>query len=435
MRFSSMALITLLVIAPTSITANDWPQWNGPERDGTTPEKGLMQKWPDAGPPLAWKTDAIGGGYSAPSIVNGKMYLLSNRNGDEVVLALSESDGSELWAAKLGPAVTGGARQGNEGPGSSPTVEGDRMYVLGAGGALACLQVADGKIVWQHNLIDDFGGVLPTWRYSESPLIDGDKLICTPGGPDATLVALNKSNGETIWKSKVAEPQSNSDNGGRRRRRRGPSSGAGYSSAIAINFEGQRQYVQLTATALVGVAADDGEVLWTYDRPANSNRINCSSPRYHNGMVFAASAYGNGGGAVKLTKAGDAIKAEEVYFTKNMKNHHGGMVIVDGFIYGANGGNSGGFLACIDFESGETMWQDRKAPKGSVAYADGRIYLRAEDGEVVLVEPNKEKFVEHGRFKQPDRTRSPAWTHPVIANGKLYIRDQDTLYCYNVASE
>ena len=198
-------------------------------------------------------------------------------------------------------------------------------------------------------------------------------------------------------------------------------------------IEGQRQYVQLTARALIGIAAEDGRLLWRYDRAANRMGINCSTPIYHDGLVFAASAYGSGGGAVKLNQGADgAVEAEEVYFASSMQNHHGGMIVVDDCLYGASGGNEGGFLVCLDFKSGKILWRDRKAPKGSLAFADGRLYLRSEDGELLLIEPNREQFVERGRFEQPDRSESPAWTHPVIANGKLYVRDQDVLFCYDI---
>jgi outer membrane protein assembly factor BamB len=444
MRIWSMMVCAVIVAVSTNVWSNDWPQWRGADRTGKSGETGLLQQWPEDGPPLAWKVEELGGGYSSPAVADGKLFGLGNRDDDEVVWALNESDGSELWATKLGPAVSEGARQGSEGPGCTPFVDGDRLYVLGAGGALACLQTADGKIVWQKNLIKDFGGVLPVWRYSESPLIDGDKLICTPGAEDATVIALNKADGELIWKCKVPEGGGDSEReggrggrrGGGRGGRGGAQSGASYSSPIAIDFEGQRQYVQLTATALVGISADDGKLLWRYDRPANRNRINCATPIFHDGLVFAASAYDNGGGAVKLSKDGSGnFKADEVYFTNRMQNHHGGMVVIDDCLYGANGGNSGGMMACIDFATGELLWRDRKGPKGSVAYADGRIYLRGENGELVLIEPNRDEIVVRGRFDQPNRTRSPAWAHPVIANGKMYIRDQETLYCYDVKAK
>jgi outer membrane protein assembly factor BamB len=542
------ALVASSVFAETKSTV-DWPQWQGPNRTAISPETGLLQQWPAEGPPLKWRNDNLGGGYGAPAIAGGRIYGMSRRGDNEVVWALSEGDGKELWATEIGTPPEGGMRQGIEGPGCTPTVDGERMFVLGYSGELACLTTADGKVVWKRSLIKDFGGHLPTWRYNESPLIDGDKLICTPGGNDATLVALNKLTGDVVWKSVlpghtddskgpdlmattpalaaldknvdkeistaemetaeavIAELDKNKDGkleeaemgpaqGGenRRRGRRGGGvmrslkihagwdadengviddgeiknsvvalkkldvnsdgkltpdevgerfqspkrSGAGYASAIAIECEGVRQYVQLTANALVGVAASDGKFLWRYDKPANRNGINCSSPIYVDGTVFAASAYGAGGGRAKLVKDGSGgFRAEEMWFSKEMENQHGGMLVTDGCLYGANGGNEGGYLICLDFNTGEILWNEddrdkRRVKKGSLAMAGGRIYYRTEEGIVLLIEPNRERYIERGRFEQPDRTSKPAWSHPVIANGKLYIRDQDILFCYDV---
>jgi outer membrane protein assembly factor BamB len=399
----------------------DWPQWQGPDRNAISRECGLLKEWTKEGPPLAWKIKGLGGGDNAPSVAGGRIFGMGNRGDDEVIWALSEADGKTLWVTRLGPAFKQQVPQGKEGPGCTPTVDGERLYVLGMGGDLACLQVNDGKIIWQRNLQRDFGGRLPTWSYRESPLVDGEKVICTPGGEDATLVALDKLTGKTIWKSQIPG---------------GP--GASYASVIAFDFDGQRQYVQFTHKALVGVAASDGKFLWRYDRPANSHGINCSTPIYLDGRVFAASAYGAGGGLVKLSKdANGGVKAEEVYFSKKMQNHHGGMIVFDGCLYGANGGNEGGALACLDFLTGNLLWDERddsehRAPKGSVALADGRLYYRTEKGTMLLIEPNPKQYIERGRFEQPDRTKLPAWAHPVIANGKLYLRDQDLLLCYDV---
>ncbi len=414
------------VLACASVSAAaaesfDWPQWQGPDRDAISKEHGLLQEWPKDGPPLAWRIAGLGGGDSAPSIAAGHVFGMSNRGGDEVVWALSETDGKELWVTRLGPAFKPPMPQGKEGPGCTPTVDGDRLYVLGLGGDLACLQVKDGTVIWRHNLPSDFGGIVPMWSYRESPLVDGDKLVCTPGGEDATLIALDKLTGKTIWKSQVP---------GRPK--------AAYASAIAIDFDGQREYVQFTQKALVGVAAADGKFLWRYDRCANGNGISCSTPVYHDGLVFAASAYGAGGGLVKLSKdASGGIKAEEVYFSKKMQNHHGGMILLDNCLYGANGGNEGGALVCLDFKTGNVLWDERddpehRAPKGSLALADGRLYYRTEKGAVLLIEPSPKQYLERGRFNQPDRGSQPAWAHPVIAHGKLYVRDQDLLFCYDV---
>jgi outer membrane protein assembly factor BamB len=424
--------------------ADDWPQWQGPDRSAISKERGLLKEWPKEGPPLAWKIKGLGGGYSGPSIAAGRIFGMSNRGNDEVVWALSEKDGKELWVTRLGPAFNQQPPQGKEGPACTPTVDGDRLYVEGLGGAVACLQVNDGKIIWQRSLMDDFGGRLPRWSYRESPLVDGDKVICTPGGEDATLVALDKLTGKTIWKSQVPSSLDGGPGGpggGPGGRGGSGGSGAAYASVIAIEFEGQRHYVQLAAKGLVGVAASDGKFLWRYDAPANRMGINCSTPIYHDGRVFAASAYGAGGGLVKLSKdANGGVKAEEVYFSKKMQNHHGGMILLDGSLYGANGGNEGGFLVCLDFQTGKVLWDgrddaERRAPKGSLALADGRLYYRTEKGTMLLIEPDPKQYVERGRFDQPDRSEAPAWTHPVIANGKLYVRDQDVLLCYDVKTQ
>ena len=422
MRYTQVFIGAVFCAALSSASfANDWPQWQGPDRNAISQEHGLLQEWPKDGPPLAWQIKGLGGGDSAPAIAAGRIFGMGNRGDDEIVWAVSENDGKELWVTRLGPAFQQQVPQGKEGPGCTPTVDGERLYVEGLAGNVACLQVSDGKILWQHSLPKDFGGDPPIWSYRESPLIDGNKVILTPGGQDATLVALEKATGKTVWQCQVpGSPK------------------AGYASAIAIDFEGQRQYVQFTQKTLVGVAAADGKFLWRYDRCANSHGINCSTPIYHDGTVFDASAYGTGGGLVKLTKdENGGVKAEEVYFSRKMQNHHGGMILLDGYLYGANGGNEGGALVCLDFKTGNVQWDerddpDRRAPKGSVAFADGRLYYRTEKGAVLLIEPSPKQYQERGRFEQPERSKQPAWSHPVIANGKLYLRDQDLLLCYDI---
>ena len=419
-------LLSLLscVLLSSSATALDWPQWQGPDRNAVSKETGLLKEWPKGGPPLAWQTKGLGGGDSAPAVADGRLFGMGNRGEDEVVWVLSEKDGKQVWAARLGPAYQQQALQGKEGPGCTPTVVGEILFVEGLAGDVACLQAKDGKIVWQRSLTKDFGGSIPRWSYRESPLVDGDKVIVTPGGEEATLVALDKSTGKTIWKSQVpGNPK------------------AAYASAIAFDFQGQGQYVQLTQRALLGVSASDGKFLWRYDRVANGAGINCSTPIYQDGSVFAASAYGAGGALIKLSKSSDGgVKAEEVYLTKKMQNHHGSMIILDGCLYGANGGNEGGALVCLDLKTGNVLWDERedperRAPKGSIALADGRLYYRTEKGAVLLIEPNPKQYVERGRFDQPNRSQQPAWSHPIIANGKLYIRDQDILFSYDVKAK
>jgi outer membrane protein assembly factor BamB len=320
------------------------------------------------------------------------------------VIALQEDTGKELWATRIGD------RYG-DGPQSTPTVDSDLVYALGPHGDLVCLAAATGKPRWRKNLPKDFGGHVGGWHYAESVLIDGDRLICTPGGKEATLLALDKKTGATVWKAKVPE-------GGDR---------AEYSSVVKAMVGGQKQYIQFLHRGVVGIKAADGAFLWRYDHPANDT-ANCSTPVYHDGRVFAASAYSQGGGLARLTRAGNKTTAKEVYFLTQMQNHHGGMVLVDGYLYGEGGGR----LYCVDFKSGKVKWNEGRPGKGSVAYADGRLYYRSEGGPITLVEANPQKYVEHGRFEQPQRGSGPCWAHPVLANGKLYLRHGELLFCYDV---
>lgn len=408
-----LPLIGLLMLGgappPPRAAGFDWPQWQGVDRDGKSKETGLLAAWPKEGPPLAWQATGLGDGFSTPSIAAGRIYAMGNREKKEYVVCLDENGGKEIWATLLGPGKGGG---GDPGPRCTPTVDGELLYALGRGGALVCLQAADGKEVWRREMKKDFGGRVGGWEYSESPLVDGAKLIVTPGGTGATIAALDKKTGATLWQTPIPDDPH-----------------AEYSSVIAADILGTRQYIQFLNRSVVGVSAEDGKYLWSYAKPANKT-ANCSTPIYFDGHVFAASAYGNGGGLTKLSKDGELFRSDEVYFTKQMKNHHGGMVLVDGYLYGSDEGQ----LTCLEFKTGAVKWQARQPGKGSIAFADGRLYYRNEGGkgQVFLVEANPEKYVEQGRFEQPERTKLPSWAHPVIANGKLYLRDQDVLLCFDV---
>lgn len=425
-----IALITTLVCCGLSVTrsahSDDWPRWGGPNRNAVSDEKGLLQQWPEQGPPLVWKTTGIGEGMGGVAVSEGRIYTTGDIDGTAWLIALREDDGSQIWKAKIGSGGNPGFIFQPDGPRATPTIEDNRIYALGQYGDFVCFTL-DGKEVWRKHYVDDFGGVMPKWGYSESPLVDGDQILCVPGGSEVTMVAINKKTAETIWKCQVPAGEFNP--------RYGNDSAAGYSSAIVFEFAGIRQYAQFTATTLAGVEASTGKLLWRYDKPANTHRIPCSTPIYLDGVVFAATAYDAGGGAAKLAADGQGgVTADEVWFNPIMKNHHGGMIIADGCLYGAAGGNRGGFLVCLDRESGDRLWAEREAPKGSLMMADGRLYQRVENGTMILIEPNRNKYIERGRFEQPDRSRSPAWPHPVIANGKLYLRDQGMLLCYDVAA-
>jgi len=434
LRLLRTSLIAVSFIAGSrllpTVSADDWPQWQGPDRTAVSKETGLLQEWPKEGPPLVRKGTGLGKGMGGIAVSHGRIFTTGDDDKNTAWLhAFKESDGSHIWSAKIGPGGNPGNIFKPFGPRATPTVDGDRLFILSQAGDLVCFTTDDGKEVWRVNYIQDFGGINPVWGFSESPLLDGNMLICTPGGEDAVLMALAKRNGKPLWKCKVPEgPTGNRGFLG--------TSGAAYASPIAIDCDGVHQYVQLTATTLVGVAATDGQLLWRYDHPSNTHRINCTTPIYHDGIVYASSAYDAGGGAVKLSKeASGAFTAKEVFFTPRLKNHHGGMIIVDDCLYGAAGGNEGGFMVCLDLATGNLNWAERRAPKGSLIMADQRLYLRSERGELILIEPNRDRYIERGRFEQPDRSRETAWTHPVIANGKMYVRDQDVLFCYDVKSK
>ncbi len=403
---------------PAAETANDdngtgkpgdSPQFRGPRRDGQAGGgNNISNNWPRTGPKPEWSAGGLGEGFSAVSVANGRVYTMGLTGTDEKVFALNERDGRPGWAVSTG----GGAyRDGTgDGPRCTPTVDGDRIYALGALGDLVCLDARTGQRRWHKNVLREFGGNAGHWGICESPLIDGDKVIVTPGGRGATIVALNKNNGNEIWKSRVPSDP-----------------GPGYASAIAVEVGGVRQYVNFTARGLVGVRANDGEFLWQSNSSANGT-ANCSAAVFHDNHVFYGSGYGTGGSCLKLESNGNTTRAEEVYKTKDMKNHHGGMVVVDGFLYGCDEQ----ILTCLDMLSGKVMWKERSPGKGSITFADGMLIVRDEQGPLTLVEANSQRYVEKGQFDQPNRSRRQAWAYPVVANGHLLLRDQETLFCYDL---
>ncbi len=404
----SLALISL---AATSLRADDWPAWKGPQRDSVSREKGLLQEWPKEGPPLAWKVKGMGEGFSGPAIVGDRLYTMGHKDNKQWVIALDVSkEGAVVWEKDFGPV----RHRGGNYPGAraTPTVDGDRLYTLGIAGDLVCMEVKDGTIVWQKDIAKEFGGAAPQWGYAESPLIDGDLVVCTPGEEQNTMVALNKNTGEKVWGAAVGDR-------------------AGYASIMKIGIDGLDQYVNLTAKGLIAVDAKTGKFLWRYNAAA-SRLANCTTPIVFEDTVFAASGYGNGGGLVRLARTADGCEAKEVYFTRNMKNHHGGMILLDGALYGCNDPNQ---LTCLDYATGDVKWSDRSSGKCSIVYADGMLYCRSERGPISLVKAAPGGFELKGRFDQPDRSEARSWPHIVVANGMMYVRDQDVLLCYDVRAK
>lgn len=412
-RFQNFSIqFTLFVATTIYLQANNWPQWRGPTRDNISAETELLKQWPAGGPPLAWKASGLGAGYSSVSVANGKVFTMGDGPDSSSVEALDEKQGKPIWSARVGKTGGGG---GYPGPRCTPTVDGELVFALGQFGDLVCLETATGKEKWRKNLSKDFRGrVMSGWGNAESPLVDGDKLICTPGGSKGTLLALNKQTGDVLWQSKDL------------------TDAAAYSSIVPAEINGVRQYVQLTDASVAGIAPETGNVLWRANRHGETAVI--PTPIVYDNCVYVTSGYGIGCNLFRITASGSTLQAEEAYANKTMVNHHGGVVRMGDFIYGYSDGKG---WVCQNFKSGEMVWSDKKLGKGSLVGADGHLYLRSEGGKgtVALIEAPSAGYKEVSRFDQPDRSGQNSWPHPVIANGKLYLRDQDVLLCYDVKAK
>lgn len=388
----------------------DWPQFRGPNREDISTETGLLKQWPSGGPPLAWKATGIGQGYSGVSVVANRVYTMGDGADSSFVFALDAVTGKIVWSAKVGK--PGGSDPERVGPRCTPTVDGDLIVALGQWGDLVCLDAATGKERWRHNVESEFGGkMMSGWNYSESPLVDGDKVICTPGGSQGTLAALDNKTGAVLWRTKDWTDK------------------AAYASVIVETIGGVRQYIQLTDASVAGVAAEDGRLLWRAPRRGQVAVV--STPIYADHLVYVSSGYGVGCNAFNVA-TGSGFTATPAYANKVMANHHGGVVKVGDCLYGYSDGKG---WTCQNFKTGEAAWQDKEQlGKGSLTCADGMLYLRAEGGKgtVVLIEATPKGWSEQGRFDQPDRSDRFSWPHPVVANGRLYLRDQDVLLCYDV---
>lgn len=396
--------------------AADWPQWRGPNRNGISAETGLLPQWPKEGPKLLWQVSDAGSGYSTPAVAGGRFYLLSSEGVEnESVQARDLKDGKLVWSVRIG--AVGNPKQNPNFPTarSTPTVDGDRLFALGSDGDLVCLETGSGKVVWKKSLRADFGGKPGTWAYAESPLVDGDTLVCSPGGTVATMVALRKATGETIWKCALPEGDE-----------------AAYASAQVVETGGVKQYVQLLQKGLTGVEARTGKLLWRYPRAVSKFNANIPTPVADGAIVYAGAA-GTGGGAVKLVAKDGGIEAQELYFEAKLPTAIGGGVKVGDCLYGT----TGQAMLCVDFATGRVKWEERALGAASLCYADGRLYLHGENGEVALVEPSADGYREKGRFTPPEPPKhgnpmEKSWAYPVVADGRLLLRDHGSLWCYAV---
>ncbi len=397
-------LSTLPLLGGATLSAN-WPQWRGPGRDGISPATGLLKRWPAGGPPKVWEASGLGEGYASFSEGGRKLFTQGQKNGKQYVIALDQTDGSTVWEAENGPAYND--RRGS-GPRGTPTVDGERLYALSGAGRLLCADVVAGKTIWQADIIQRFRGQNISWGISESPLIDGEKVIVSPGGSGAGIVALNKASGELIWKSESDEP--------------------GYSSPVIAQVGGVKQYVLLTGEAGIGLRASDGKLLWRYSKVSNGT-ANVATPIVSGDKVFLSSDYGTGCALLQLEPTGDGVKAAEIYFSRDMRNHYSSSVLLDGYLYGF----SSQILTAMKFDTGEVAWKDRAVGKGQVISAEGLLYLLSEDGVVGLAEATPQAYQEISRF-EIGRGNYPTWTLPVIANGRMILRDQDKVLAYGISA-
>jgi outer membrane protein assembly factor BamB len=402
-----------------NVAGADWPQWRGPDRSGVSKESGLLKQWPEGGPKLLWQVNDLGDGYATPIVVGDRIYMLSNTGMEnEFVQAISAGDGKVIWTARIGNVGNPNQNPSYPKARSTPTIDGAFLYVLGSDGDLACLEVKTGKVRWSKNVRQEFGGQPGEWAYAESPLVDGDVVVVTPGGPQATMLAVNKKNGAVIWKSAIpgGEP-------------------AGYASAIVVQAAGRRQYVQLLSKGMVGVDAKTGQFLWRYAEVAKGP-AQYFTPVARGEYVYCG-ALGVGGGMVRLKADGNGVSAEPVYFTRGLPNGIGGAVIVGDHLYGTEVTQK---LLAVDFVTGKVMWEAPNFGWGSIAAADGHLYVHLVTGDYILVEATPQGFRQKGRFTPPNPPKHKqvgqfpemAFTYPVIADGRLYVRDLGTLWAYDI---
>ena len=402
----ALLLFGLVLSGASAQTPADWFQWRGPNRDGHSAETGLLQQWPQNGPPRLWQGAGAGEGYSSFSSSSGRLYTQGARGGTEYVMAFDAASGKKLWE------TANGARFRNEqgdGPRGTPTLEGDRVYAFGGSGELSALDAASGKKAWSVNVVSTFGGNVPYWGYSESPLIVGDRIVLNAGGRKASIVAIDKASGKALWQNHNDE--------------------AGYSSPVLLRTGSLQQVVFFTGQRALAVDPRDGRLLWSYNRASNGT-ANIATPVIRGTRVFFSSAYGTGGGMVQVKAAGAISAAEEMYFTREMRNHHSSSVLVGDTLYGF----SDSILTALNFDSGQLAWRNRSVGKGSLIYADQRLYLYSENGVVGLAEANPAAYLERGRFSIAAQG-APTWSHPIITNGRLILRDQDKIYAFDVRAK
>jgi len=409
MKHSPFTVSLLGLVFAASALAADWPQWRGPDRNDHSPDKSILAPWPAGGPKQNWVFKEAGLGYSGFSIVAGRLYTMGALDDGEHVVCVDVATGKKLWSARVDDRVY--ENNWGNGPRCTPTVAGENIYAVSGNGRLVCLEINGGKVVWSVDFVKDLGGKIQSWGFTESVLVDGDRVVCTPGGSKGTLAALDRRTGKVLWRSKGVEDV------------------AQYSSPLVVTHGGQRQYVQLVTKRLFGVKAETGDLVWQTDFPGRTAVI--PTPIHQDGLVYVTAGYNAGSRQFKLGGA----EPEMTHESNKMVNHHGGVILVDGRLYGHS--DRGGWT-CQDWKTGEALWQDRSLGKGACTYVAGHLVcIEEQKGTVVLIEASPAGWKEKGRFTLSPQTekRKPQgkiWVHPVVLDGRLYLRDQELIHCYDV---
>ncbi|MFP6583249.1 MAG: PQQ-binding-like beta-propeller repeat protein [Candidatus Hydrogenedentota bacterium] len=404
-----LAITTLTTVANAAEGTAFWPQFHGPNRDSISTEGNFLSEWPEGGPELVWTANGLGHGFSTVSIADGRMYTAGNI-GDDTVVTAFDLNGKLLWQAKNGKAwATGNSYPGTRG---TPTIDGDRVYHESPLGNVICVNGKTGETIWELNVLEKYHGGNIRWALSESLLIDGEHVICSPGGPDVSMIALDKLSGEVVWTA--------------------PSTGdsAGYSSPILFEQDGLRILTTLTSKSLIGVNADTGALLWRIDHESYTDQ-NTLTPIYHEGHLFISTIRA-GSIKWKVQISDGTVSLDEVWRTDQFDNHHGGVVLAKGNIYGASITRSRNRWVALDWETGEIEHVDPAVGKGSVMYAEGLMYMLSINRVMGLVRPLDAGFEMVSTFTIPEGGDGKSWAHPVVTAGHLYIRHGDFLYAYDI---
>jgi len=413
LRNPSTFIVLALGVSVSAISfaaVRNWPQFRGPNRDGKSTETGLLKKWPEGGPKLLWTAKGIGAGYSTVSVAGGLIYTTGNIGGDTVITAL-DLDGKPRWKVKNGPAY----KRSQPGTRSTPTIDDNRLYHQNADGDVVCLDARTGKTVWSLNILKEFNGRNISWALAESLLIDGNNVICTPGGEKVGMVALDKRSGATVWICK------------------GTGDKPGYCSPIVFEYKGLRQIVTMMARSVVGVNAKTGKLLWRFEHITPFDE-NINTPIFHDGCIFVSTRT-TGSRLLKLNVSGGKASVKQAWRADNLESQHGGVLLLDGYLYGASRTARHGPWACLEFKTGKRMYAVRGIGTGSLTYAEGMFCVLNHRGTAALVRATPRAFEIVSQFNIPKGAKGPSWAHPVVCSGRLYVRHGDCLYAFDIRAK